>query len=350
MAKAGQPWKPDTLLGNRYRIEECVRRSATGCLYSVTDVIEGEAALVMGPGPRISAGDGSHKWFADYCQGILSVSPHRNLLAPLRADAHLGYPFVVFSGTVDTFWDRMIGDGSLSRLPDMLRTALQVAQGLAWLHSLGRLHYNLKPANVLVDEEGVFKLWKYGAAGAKSRCYASPEQLGGEAALTPATDVWSWAVSVLHMFVGKVAWRAGTEAPVVLERYKRKGPARRGLALMPGNLDRVLARCLRADPAERPAETEEVVAEVRAILRALDRPERAVEESVGEKAEPVKKEELSVQQIIEVLEEEQTETPREEAAPQAGRPAAEDEPVRGRKFDPDRRPPSGGRRWRFRHD
>jgi len=148
-------------------------------------------------------------------------------------------------------WDSVIFDGSLGDLPSMLDVALQVASGVAWLHAHGVIHYNLKPANVWISNAGVAKVWKYGEADAKTRVYASPEQLAHQQPLTQATDVWSWAVSVLHMFVGRAVWDRGPAATGVLRRYMQNGPAVKGLPLMPGSLAGLLARSLRRDPEQR---------------------------------------------------------------------------------------------------
>ena len=115
----------------------------------------------------------------------------------------------------------------------------------------------MKPSNVLLCNPGLVKLWKYGQPDAMTRAYASPEQLeGGECSAT--TDIWSWAVSVLHMFVGRVVWHSGPDAAGVLRRYVRSGPAVAGIPMMPGRLCGILEKCLRKDPRQRPAGIDEV--------------------------------------------------------------------------------------------
>jgi len=167
-------------------------------------------------------------------------------------------------------WEREIANGHLANLNQMLDVAAQTARVLGWLHAGGHIHGNMKPANVLLTTTNVVKVWKHPQVGARTRAYASPEQLAGSAELDVTTDVWSWAVSVLHMFVGRVTWSAGLEAPGALERYMRRGPARTGVPLMPGALAQLLCDCLKTDPLERPASMDHVTSAMKAVIENAD--------------------------------------------------------------------------------
>jgi serine/threonine protein kinase len=177
-----------------------------------------------------------------------------------------GLPFMVMEDADGRCWDEVIAEGTLVELPRMLDVAIQSADGLAWLHSQGRIHYNLKPANVLICRSGSVKLWKYGEPGAMTKAYAAPEQMAGKP-LSEACDVWCWATSVLQMFVGKVAWSSGPKARLALRRYRQNGPDRPAIARMPGALMELLATCLTEDPAERTIRMDEITELLEGIYR-----------------------------------------------------------------------------------
>jgi serine/threonine protein kinase len=245
------PWDPDQLLVDRYRVRDCVRQSSTCQLFRVQDVFRGTYRLVLRPSPRTVTKEGWREWFAEFCRNALAVPPHPNVVTCERMTEEGGLPFLIMEDVEGRGWDSLISDRSLSDLAQMLDIALQTAQGLAWLHRHDRIHYNFKPGNVLVGRSGVSKVWKYGEPGAKTRAYASPEQLAGDQSLTWATDVWSWAVSVLHMFVGRVVWKSGADAPKALLRYMQTGPAEPRIPLMPGPVARLLSKCFKNSPDER---------------------------------------------------------------------------------------------------
>ena len=267
-------WGPGTLLADRYEIEDVVKASGTCCLYRARDVFRGTNHLIVGPGHRACEQEGGLIWFEEYCQKAVIIPAHPNVLTPKRVDHHRKIAFLLMPDFEGEFWDSAIKEGHLRELPAMLSVATQTARGLAWLHRQSCIHYNVKPANVVICDSGFSKVWKYGETGASTRAYASPEQISGEP-LTPATDTWSWGVSVLHMFVGKVTWPAGHLAAAVLERYVRNGPAVPGLPPMPPPLVDVLAKCFHGDPAQRPADMKEVVTALEGMSGVPPQPQEA---------------------------------------------------------------------------
>jgi serine/threonine protein kinase len=260
-------WEPGTLLADRYQIEGVVKPSATCCLYRARDVFRATSHLIVGPGRAACMQEGGLTWFEQYCQKAVSIPAHPNVLTPKRVDHHRTIAFLLMPDFEGKFWDAAIREGDLRDNPAMLSVATQCARGLAWLHRQGCIHYNVKPANVVLCDSGFTKVWKYGESGASTRAYASPEQVDGKE-LTPATDIWSWGVSVLHMFVGKVTWPSGHVAASILERYVRGGPAVQGIAPMPGPLTELLTRCFSSDPAGRPSDMKEVVNVLESITGA----------------------------------------------------------------------------------
>ncbi len=95
--------------------------------------------------------------------------------------------------------------------------ALQILDGLEFLHSQNIVHGNLKPTNVLLEinnsdlgskytvkiaDFGMIKTSDTANSNDEDILYSSPEKLKGEA-LTPNTDLWSWAVICYKIFTRK---------------------------------------------------------------------------------------------------------------------------------------------------
>ena len=182
-------------------------------------------------------------------------------------------------------------------LRSVLDAAIQSAWGLAFAHGQGVVHQDVKPANLMLAADGTVKVTDFGLARARrsageppggtadltvslgglTAAYCSPEQAAAAVsaaapALTTATDVWSWAVTVVEMFLGRRPSERGEDAGDAFADLLRSGTAD-GLVPLPDQVADLLTECLRPDPADRPADLG-VLAERLIALHAelLDRP------------------------------------------------------------------------------
>lgn len=169
-----------------------------------------------------------------------------------------------------------IGGLKLNRILDI---AIQLAWGLDHAHAHGLVHQDMKPANAMITRKGLAKVTDFGLAkaraaagerptdsagasplasdGGRTPAYCSPEQAHGER-LTPATDVWSWALSVLEMFTGGPPVTAGQDAAEALEAAVRQGPPDNGIPALPGVLADLLRNCFQAEPDARPSQMDKL--------------------------------------------------------------------------------------------
>jgi serine/threonine protein kinase len=110
--------------------------------------------------------------------------------------------------------------------------------------------------------------------------YASPEQAEGRS-LGGAADLWSWAVTVLEMFVGEHTWISGAVADEVLAQLMTEPDDAR--VPIPSDVAELLGACFRADPAERPSlgTVAGQLAGTHAVRRSRPPRPSLVEESLG---------------------------------------------------------------------
>jgi WD40 repeat protein len=161
--------------------------------------------------------------------------------------------------TKKTIPGRLYDGGTKVALKRILDIAIQSARGLHYAHKNKIIHQDVKPANLLMTSDGVAKIADFGISSARSKLgrsifpddeyiipkvsgtneYRSPEQLDLHP-LTPQTDVWSWAVSVLEMFRGNKAWTEGVAAGFFCEQYFHDT-----LIPIPDEVKKLLRNCFR---------------------------------------------------------------------------------------------------------
>lgn len=162
--------------------------------------------------------------FANLPSAVSRFVGDGRVLSNLRSDhlatvhdvgAHGGRPFVVrefLDGPDVGEISRLCGPLAVLRVADL---GMQAAEGLARAHAVGRLHQNLKPANLLVvprfDGADLVKVCDFGGptpaerakvAPTEALIWAAPEQLRGEP-IGPETDVYSLAAVLVMLLTGQ---------------------------------------------------------------------------------------------------------------------------------------------------
>ena len=190
---------------------------------------------------------------------------------------------------------RLYKGSEVETLERILDISIQVARGLNYAHKQGLVHQDVKPGNLLLTSDGKAKVYTakvadFGIADARAKInaepdytdvscsdtivvngftctpkYCSPEQMKAETpiSLTRRTDVWSWAVSVLEMFVGDSLWAYGMVARQYFDYYCDIADIP-----IPEDMKLLLLHCLQINEADRPHDFDVVEAALLKIYRA----------------------------------------------------------------------------------
>lgn len=259
--------KGDTILG-LYEISGVVGRGGMATVYHVYHRGWNLDLAVKSPAPHVLTKSGGAELFERECQTWVQLPPHPHVVTCYYVRRLGGIPRVFAEycgGGTLTEWirnRRLYAGGSEKAMERMLRIALQAAWGLCHAHRHRLVHQDVKPPNILLTSEGMAKVTDFGLSrvltgGPDTRSakgtpkYNSPEQAAQER-VTPATDVWSWAVSVLEMFVGDLTWMAGSHADEALAGYLKIGAEDACIPEMPAPVVELLQACLQRDPIGRP--------------------------------------------------------------------------------------------------
>jgi hypothetical protein len=138
--------------------------------------------------------------------------------------------------------------------------ARQLCAGLAAAHQRDVVHRDLKPANVMLDGTGRVRITDFGLAGAAGEqiragtpAYMAPEQLAGQE-VTARSDIYSLGLVLYEIFTGQRALEGKNLAELIHKR-EQSGivPPTEIVKSLDPKIEAAIMRCLRPEPAARPA-------------------------------------------------------------------------------------------------
>jgi serine/threonine-protein kinase len=170
----------------------------------------------------------------------------------------------------------------------------QVAGALTEAHAIGLVHRDIKPANIILCERGAlsdvakvvdFGLVKNIDAGTEGASlgvtgetrimgtplYLSPEAIRDATSVDARSDLYALGAVGYFLLTGTSLFQANTVVEICSHHLHSEPvpPAERLGRALPNDLQRLLLRCLKKDPAERPQSANELAA----ALRSLSVPE-----------------------------------------------------------------------------
>lgn len=260
-------------LARRYTIERELSRGGMSTVYVARDSRhDREVAIKIFP-PALAAAIGVDRFKREIAITSRLAHPH---ILPLYDSGETGgvlyYVMPLVKG--ESLRDRLEQHPDGVALDEVMSIARQIAQAIDHAHSLGIIHRDVTPGNILIAE-GHAVLADFGVARLVdaetmtesglpfgTAMYRSPEQASGHAHLGPETDVYSLACVLYECIGGSAA------AKSLQNRFAARVPALRlGSATLSHTIDTSLARAMSLDPKDRFGSAGELV-------RALDRPRR----------------------------------------------------------------------------
>ncbi|MFA1550958.1 protein kinase domain-containing protein [Actinomadura chokoriensis] len=285
-------WRRGDVVLDLYEVRDVVATGGMGLVYRVRHRGWDTELAMKVPRPELVGSEWGLRGFEDEAQTWVGLGLHPHVV---------NCAYVRRLGPLPGVFAEWVGGGSLAdairdgRLDDpdrrrgtgrIIDIAIQFAWGLDHAHRSGLVHQDVKPANVMLTPDGTVKVTDFGLAKARVRAgedgvprpdadpavsfagltpaYCSPEQAraaaGGLAPLTRATDVWSWALSVLSMFTGGPPTRSGAAGGQAFEEF-----AVRAAGVLPPGLAALLRACFRPDPSSRPDRMDELADELATV-------------------------------------------------------------------------------------
>jgi len=210
---------------------------------------------------------------------------HPNIVTVYDFGDEEGLPYIVMEFLDGEPLDKIIRHQEPLHLGARLDIIEQVCSALAYAHLQGIIHRDVKPANVIVQRDGLVKLLDFGIARAGHQghqhqptdrnmtrtgtlvgtpAYMAPERLRGEP-FDGRSDIFSAGVMLYQVVTGALPFDA--EYPAILHQILQQDPPPLSnyLSAYPPFLEKVIARALAKDPFERYAHASDMAADLNGV-------------------------------------------------------------------------------------
>jgi serine/threonine protein kinase/tetratricopeptide (TPR) repeat protein len=290
-----------TTFAGRYEIIEELGKGGMGKVYRVEDKkIKEEVALKLIK-PEIASDKKTIERFSNELKMARKIA-HRNVCKMYDLGEEKGTHFITMEYVPGEDLKRLVRKVGQFSAGKTISIAKQVCEGLAEAHRLGVVHRDLKPQNIMVDEDGNARIMDFGIArSVKGKgitgagvMIGTPEYMSPEQAevkeVDQRSDVYSLGVILYEMVTGRVPFEGETPLGIAM-KHKSEMPKdpRESNTQIPEDLSRVILRCLEKDKEKRYQGAGEVQSELENIEKGIPTTERIIP-----KRKPITSREITV--------------------------------------------------------
>jgi serine/threonine-protein kinase len=216
-----------TILGGRYEIDEVIGRGGMSTVYRAHDLTLERWVAVKIMHREVARESEQLERFRREAKSIAKLSsPY--VVGVIDADEQDQTPYIVLEYVEGQTLKQRIRDFKRLDIAEAVAFAIEVARGLEAAHERQIVHRDVKPQNVLLDEDGAARVTDFGIARqlndesltADGRVlgttdYVSPEQALGHA-VTPQSDLYSLGVVLFEMLTGDVPFHGENQVAVAM--------------------------------------------------------------------------------------------------------------------------------------
>ena len=257
--------RPNDVIANRYKFIRQVGRGAFGTVLLMEDLMINEQIILKFLNPNVASDESIIKRFVYELRFARRIT-HQNVIRI--------YDMITFGESsaisMEFFPSHTLGaelaGGQPLEIARAVRLVKEVCAGMASAHHANVVHRDLKPGNVLINQQDVLKIVDFGVAAATRQMdtrltktglligtpvYMSPEQVLGRK-VDARTDLYSLGVIMYEMFAGKPPYSGGDSMSIMYQHVQGQAQPPRDInPQIPPTLNAVIMKTMAADPEKR---------------------------------------------------------------------------------------------------
>jgi serine/threonine protein kinase len=286
------------VLGGKYRILELLGSGGMGRVFLCEHMHLHTPLAVKVLPPEKTADTAALERFHREARAAATLS-HPNLVRAFDIDRDGDFSFIVMEYVRGQDLQRLVEQGGPFAVARAVACIRQAARGLQHFFEHDLVHRDIKPGNILLDQEGTIKILDMGLArffcdtqdhlteeqsGGRilgTADYMAPEQAINSHQATIQADLYSLGATFYFLLAGRPPFAEGSLAAKMLWHQVRNPPPLRSWREdVPAELEAALLRMMAKEPAERFASPAEVI-------DALERWDRPLPPLKGEELPPL---------------------------------------------------------------
>jgi serine/threonine-protein kinase len=272
--------EPDTIIDGRYRVISRLGSGGMADVYLAEDQLLGRSLAVKVLHHHFAEDQEFVERFRREASSAAGLS-HPNIVGIFDRGEWDGTYYIAMEYVPGRSLKELVREQGPLEPVVAIDILTQILQAARFAHARGVIHRDLKPHNVILDEEGRARVTDFGIAqaGASDMTmtgsimgtaqYLSPEQAQGHA-VSAASDLYAVGVILYELLTGSVPFDGDTAVAIAFKQVSAQ-PSAPSVAnpAVPPVLDEIVLRALAKDPTVRYASAEEFIAALRSARERL---------------------------------------------------------------------------------
>ncbi|MDO4772623.1 MAG: Stk1 family PASTA domain-containing Ser/Thr kinase [Bacillota bacterium] len=259
-------------IDKRYKLIEVVGEGGMNTVYKAEDLRTGELVAIKILNGEFNKDEEVVKRFHLESEAIQKLN-HDNIVKVFDIGEEGGQNYIVMELLKPHTLKEVISSSEkYFNNEDIVHMSLQILRGIKNAHDNKIVHRDIKPQNILIDEEGRLKVSDFGIArvvnsdtmhnlrdAIGSVHYASPEQSRGSI-VDERSDIYSFGIVLYELSTGRLPFDGDSAIAIALKHTKNRmvDPSHLNLNLNP-SIELIIKKCIQKEPSQRFQSVEEII-------------------------------------------------------------------------------------------
>ena len=250
-------------INDRYEIIKTIGEGGMANVYLANDTILDRKVAI-----KVLRGDLSNdeKFIRRFKREALSVSnlSHPNIVEVYDVGEEDGNYYIVMEYVEGKTLKQLLQKRGALTLTEVIDIMCQLTDGLAHAHEAYIIHRDIKPQNIMIEDNGLVKITDFGIAMALNSTqltqtnsvmgsvhYLPPEQANGKGS-TVKSDIYSLGILMYELLTGSVPFKGDTAVEIALKHMKEKIPSiRKQNPTIPQSVENIVLKATAKNPKNR---------------------------------------------------------------------------------------------------